>query len=129
MAKAKNKGPSQRQLKVGEQMRHVVAQALMRGEVHDPRVGSANLTVAEVRVSPDLRNATLYVSELGRDTLSAEVQAGLNSAGAFLGGQLARELNLKYAPRLRFEPDVTFQEVAKVERLLDEGLGRERREP
>lgn len=129
MAKAKNKGPSQRQLKVGEQMRHVVAQALMRGEVHDPRVSGANLTVAEVRVSPDLRNATLYVSELGRDTLSAEVQAGLNSAGAFLGGQLARELNLKYAPRLRFEPDVTFQEVAKVERLLDEGLGRERREP
>lgn len=125
--RARHQGPSQRQLKVGEQLRHVVAQALSRGDVHDPRVLNANLTVTEVQVSPDLRHAKLFVTELGHDRLSEQVQAGLERAGAFLAGQVARELKLKFAPKLHFEPDLTFLEVAKVERLLDEGLGVERR--
>lgn len=125
--RAQNKGPSQRQLKVGEQLRHVLAQALTRGEVHDPRVLHANLTVTEVQIGPDLRHARVFVTELGCDTLSADVQAGLDRASAFLGRMAANELKLKFAPKFHFEPDLTFLEVAKVERLLDEGLGVEAR--
>lgn len=99
----------------------------MRGDVHDPRVNGVPLTVTEVQVSPDLRHARIFVSELGHDRLRSEVEAGLNHAGPFLSGQVARELGLKFAPKLHFEPDLTFEEVARVERLLDEGLGRERR--
>jgi len=124
--RSNNHGPSQRQLKVGEQVRHVLAEALLRGELRDPRIDGSRLTVTEVRVSPDLKNGKVFVSELGKDDVDPSALAALTGASAYLAGRLARELNLKYAPRLRFEPDTTFKSVAKLERLLDEGLGSRR---
>ncbi|MCB1884014.1 MAG: 30S ribosome-binding factor RbfA [Geminicoccaceae bacterium] len=119
--------PSQRQLKVGEQLRHLLAAAFLRGETHDPLLDGVSLTVSEVRMSRDLRHAVVYVSELGHEALRPEVGAALGRAAGRLGGRAAREMNLKYAPRLRFEPDDRFGEAERVERLLDEGLGPDRR--
>ena len=112
-------GASQRQLRVGEAMRHELAGVFMRGEVHDPVLGEADLTVSEVRVARDLRSAVAYVVELGGE-LRPEVQDALERAAPFLGGHLARALRLKYAPRLRFSPDTSFAEADRVERLLAE---------
>ena len=109
--------PSQRQLRVGEQMRHLLADWLVRGEIHDPRLDGVSVTVSEVRVSPDLREAKAFVSELGR-SLSAEVAAALRAAAPQLAGRLARAMHLKYAPRLRFVADTSFEEADRIERLL-----------
>lgn len=109
--------PSQRQLRVGEQMRHLLAEWLLRGEVHDPRLEGVSVTVSEVRVSRDLRDATVFLSELGR-TLSDEVAAALRAAAPRMAGRLAREMHLKYAPRLRFVADTSFEEADRIERLL-----------
>ncbi len=112
---------SQRQLRVGEQMRHLLAGYLLRNEIHDPRLEGVSVTVTEVRVSRDLRNATVYANELGAE-LSAPVQAALRAAAAKLAGRLAREMHLKYAPRLSFAADQSFAEAQKIERLLRESL-------
>lgn len=111
--------PSQRQLRVAEQMRHILAGLLLRGDMHDPRLAGRSITVGEVRVSRDLRAATVFASELGR-VLGGDAQAALERAGAYLGGRLAREMNLKYAPRLRFVSDETYAHAAHMEKLLDE---------
>ena len=95
--------PSQRQLRVAEQMRHLLAEQLLRGELHDPRLAGRSLTVAEVRVSRDLKSATVYTTELGGE-LTREAAAALQQASAYLGGWLARQMHLKYAPRLQFVP-------------------------
>ena len=118
--------PSQRQLKVGEQLRHLLAEVFVRGESHDPRLAGVSLTVAEVRMSRDLRHATVYVSELGGD-LKDETRAALGRAAAWLGGRAAREMNLKYAPKLHFAVDATLAEAERIERLLDTELGPGRR--
>jgi ribosome-binding factor A len=110
--------PSQRQLRVAERMRHLLAEHLLRGELHDPRLAGRSVTVAEVRASPDLKAATVFVSELGRDRLSEEAAAALQHAAAHLGGWLAREMHLRYAPKLRFVSDETFAHAARLERLL-----------
>jgi ribosome-binding factor A len=110
--------PSQRQLRVAEQMRHLLAEHLLRGELHDPRLAGRSLTVAEVRVGRDLKAATVYVAELGRAALSPEVLEALQHAAAHLGGRLAREMHLKYAPKLRFVPDETFAHAARIGQLL-----------
>lgn len=120
--------PSQRQLRVAEQMRHLLAEHLLRGELHDPRLAGRSLTVAEVRVSRDLKAATVFIAELGR-ALAPEVLTALQHAAAHLGGRLAREMHLKYAPKLRFVPDETFAHAARIEQLLhDAHLPREREE-
>ena len=111
--------PSQRQLRVAEQMRHLLAEHLLRGELHDPRLAARSLTVSEVRVSRDLKSATVYASELGRE-LSAEAADALARAAAHLGGWLARQMHLKHAPRLRFVADETFAHAAHIDRLLRE---------
>lgn len=113
-------GPSQRQLRVGEAMRHVLAQAFVRHELHDPALVEASLTVSEVRVSPDLKHASVFVAELGRERLRPETLKALIRAGALLGGRLAREMHLKYAPRLRFLEDTSFAEADRLERLISE---------
>jgi len=112
---------SQRQLRVGEQMRHLLAGYLLRNEIHDPRLEGVSVTVSEVRVSRDLRNATVYASELGGE-LSPPVRAALAAAAGRLAGRLAREMHLKYAPRLVFTADTSFAEAQKIERLLRESL-------
>lgn len=108
---------SQRQLRVAERMRHLLAEHLLRGELHDPRLAGASLTVSEVRVSRDLRNATAFVAALGAEP-GAETLAALNRAASHLGGWLAREMHLKHAPRLGFAVDGSFAHADRIERML-----------
>ena len=108
---------SQRQLRVGEALRHVLAELLMRGVVHDPLLAEANLTVSEVRMSRDLRHAVAYVTELGGD-LRAELLEALTRAAPFLRGEAARRIHLKYAPTLSFQVDPSFAEAARIDALL-----------
>ena len=109
--------PTQRQLRVAEQMRHLLAENLIRGELRDPRLAGRHLTVAEVRVSRDLKSATVFTTELGTE-LTHEVADALQQAAPYLGGWLARQMHLKYAPRLRFVPDETFAYAARIGQLL-----------
>ena len=118
--------PSQRQLKVGEELRHLLADLFLRGEVHDPRLRQVDLTVLEVRMSGDLRHATVFVSQLGRSGVDDDILRQLDRVSGRLGGHVARGINLKYAPKLHFLVDDTLERVGRIERLLDEGLGPER---
>jgi ribosome-binding factor A len=110
-------GGSQRQLRVGETVRHAVAEILVDGSVHDPHLEGHIITVPEVRMSPDLRLATIYVMPLGgRDT--EIVIAALERNKKFLRGEVARRVNLKFAPDLRFRVDDRFDEAERIEKLL-----------
>ncbi|MCC6887364.1 MAG: 30S ribosome-binding factor RbfA [Hyphomicrobiales bacterium] len=110
-------GPSQRVLRVGELVRHAFADMLSRGEVHDPTIEGHMITVPEVRMSPDLRLATIYVMPLGgRDTEA--VVAALERNKRFLRGEIARRVNLKFAPEIRFRADERFDEAERIEKLL-----------
>jgi ribosome-binding factor A len=110
-------GGSQRQLRVGEVIRHAVADMLTRGEVHDPVIEGHLITVPEVRMSPDLRLATIYVMPLGgRD--AQDVVDALERNKRFLRGEIARHVNLKFAPEIRFRIDERFAEAERIEKLL-----------
>lgn len=110
-------GASQRQLRVGELVRHAIAGLLARGEVHDPVIEGHLITIPEVRMSPDLRLATVYVIPLaGRD--AAEVVAALDRNKKFLRGEVSHEINLKFAPDLRFHIDDRFEEAERIDKLL-----------
>jgi ribosome-binding factor A len=110
-------GPSLRQLRAGELVRHALAEVLSRGEVHDPVIQGHMITVPEVRMSPDLRQATAYVMPLGgRD--EKEVLAALERNKKFLRGEVARRVNLKFAPEIRFRLDERFDEAERIEKLL-----------
>lgn len=109
--------PSQRQLRVGEELRHVLAELLRRGDFHDPALQALNVTVTEVRISPDLRNATAFVTPLGGGN-SAEAVATLRHAAPYLRGQVAQALRLRYAPALSFEADQSFDHASRIETLL-----------
>ena len=110
-------GGSQRQLRVGETVRHAVADILSQGNVHDPDLEGHIITVPEVRMSPDLKLATVYVMPLGgRDT--DVVLAALERNKKFLRGEIAHRVNLKFAPDLRFRIDERFDEAERIEKLL-----------
>src|SRR3954454_22106513 len=110
-------GGSQRQLRVGEQVRHAIADILAQGSVHDADLEGHIITVPEVRMSPDLKLATVYVMPLGgRDT--EIVIAALEHNKKFLRGEVARLVNLKFAPELRFRVDERFDEAERIEKLL-----------
>jgi len=110
-------GGSQRQLRVGETVRHAVAEILTQGHVHDPDLEGHIITVPEVRMSPDLKLATIYVMPLGgRDT--DVVIAALERHKKFLRGEVARRVNLKFAPDVRFRADERFDEAERIEKLL-----------
>jgi len=109
--------PSQRQLRVGELVRHVLADLLARGEVHDPVIQGHLITIPEVRMTADLRLATIYTMPLGGRDAEA-VLAALNRNKRFLRGEIARRINLKFAPEIRFAIDQRFDEAERVERLL-----------
>ncbi len=110
-------GQSQRQLRVGELVRHAVASLLSRGEVHDPVIEGHLITVPEVRMSPDLRLATVYVMPLaGRD--AEEVVAALERYKKYMRGEVAHQVNLKFAPDLRFHIDNRFEEAERIDKLL-----------
>jgi ribosome-binding factor A len=112
------KPPSQRQLRVAEMIRHKIADMLTRGEVHDEVIAGHVITVPEVRLTSDLRLATIYVMPLGGADASSVVEA-LEANKRYIRGEIARAINLKFAPEIRFRLDETFDEAARIDRLLD----------
>jgi ribosome-binding factor A len=110
-------GASPRQLRVGELIRHALADMLSRGDVHDPVIETHMITVPEVRVSADLRLATIYVMPLGgRD--EQDVLRALENNKRYMRGEIARRINLKFAPDIRFRIDERFDEAERIEKLL-----------
>jgi ribosome-binding factor A len=112
-------GPSQRMLRVGELIRHKLAELLARGEIHDDVIASHVITIPEVRMSPDLKLATIYVMPLGGQDVKPVLEA-LTRNARFIRGEIARTVNLKFAPEIRFRYDETFEEAARIDRLLDD---------
>ena len=110
---------SVRVLKVGERVRHILSELLARQEVHDDTVSAANIAVTEVRMSPDLRNASVYVKPLLGKEEAAIVKA-LRQNTAFLQKEVAKRLGLKFAPKLQFRADESFDEAERIERLLSD---------
>jgi len=110
-------GGSQRQLRVGELIRHELADMLSRGEIHDPIIEAHMITVPEVRMSADLRLATVYIMPLGgRD--EAAVLGALERNKRYVRGEISRRVNLKFAPEIRFRIDDRFDEAERIEKLL-----------
>src|SRR5271169_4355513 len=110
-------GGSQRQLRVGELIRHELADMLTRGEIHDPVIEGHMITVPEVRMSPDLRLATIYVMPLGGRDADAVIEAFERNM-RYVRGEIARRVNLKFAPEIRFRVDERFDEAERIEKLL-----------
>ncbi len=112
------RGPSQRQLRVGELMRRTLADVLARGDIHDPELARLSITVSEVQASPDLKVATVHVMPLGGEEQDTALAALRRNAGT-LRRLVTREMTLKYAPELRFRIDQTFARMDATRRLLD----------
>jgi ribosome-binding factor A len=110
--------PSQRMLRVAELIRHSVAESLARGDVLDPVLETHVVTVPRVRMSPDLKLATIFVMPLG-GLDSTEVIAALERNKKFLRGEVVRKVNLKFAPDIRFRLDESFENAAKIDALLN----------
>jgi ribosome-binding factor A len=130
-------GSSQRQLRVGEQVRHALSEVLQRADVRDDLLQTAVLSISEVRMSPDLKIATAFVSPIGAADADAVVEA-LNRHARFIRGRLSPSLRqMKYMPEVRFRLDTSFENFAKIDRLLkspevardlDDGENRENEE-
>ncbi len=114
---ASDKAPSQRQLRVGELIRHAMAEMLTRGDIHDPVLEGTLITVPEVRMTADLRLATIYVMPLGGKGLEGVLEA-FNRNKKFLRAEIAHHVNLKFAPDIRFLADERFGEAERIEKLL-----------
>lgn len=117
MTRNNERPPSQRQLRVGEEIRHALAGIFMRGDLHDPDLVGIPITVTEVRAGSDLKSVTAYVMPLGGGE-EAAVLAALRRAAPYLRGQLARQVSLKFTPALRFELDRSFAEAERIDNLL-----------
>ena len=118
MSRSPTSGPSQRQLRVGEQVRHALSDVLQRGEVIDPLIETTVVSVSEVRMSPDLKIATAFVSALGAKDDATVVEA-LNSHAKFIRGRVSGALRqMKYMPEFRFRLDESFDNFAKIDELL-----------
>jgi ribosome-binding factor A len=111
------KAPTQRQLRVAEEIRHVLAAVFGRGEVRDPDLVDVMITVTEVRLSPDLKHATAFVTRLGRSDIDAKLPA-LRRAAPFLRTQIARALRLRYAPEVHFQADTSLDNAMHIDTLL-----------
>ncbi len=110
-------GPSQRQLRVAELIRHALAEMLSRGEIHDDVLTGHLVTVPEVRMSPDLKLATVYVMPLGGKDVAPVLEA-LDRNKRYIRGEISHAVNLKFAPDIRFLADETFDEASRIEALL-----------
>lgn len=110
-------GPSQRQLRVGEMLRHALATILMRGDIRDDDLAGVPVTVTQVKPSPDMRHATAFVEPLGGKNAKAVV-AALNRHKSYLRGEMGHMIELKFTPELRFVEDESFAEAQKIEALL-----------
>jgi ribosome-binding factor A len=109
--------PSQRMLRVAELIRHAMSDLLVRSPMGDPVLETRTITIPEVRMSPDLKIATIYVLPLGGERMS-DVMAALNRHKKVIRSEIARRINLRFAPEIRFEADVRFDYDAKIEALL-----------
>ncbi len=113
-----NSGPSQRQLRVGEQIRHLIAETLQRGHFHDESLlDTSQISVSEVRAAPDLRNATAYVVGLG-DTNIEDIIPALNNATHIFQKDINAHSNLKFTPRIHFTTDKSFERSKRIDELL-----------
>jgi ribosome-binding factor A len=113
------RAPSQRQLRIGEEIRHAIAQMLERSEFHEPALHDVSVTVTEVRISPDLKNATAYIMPLGGEQAD-EVLEALTRARPFVRKRLGRALHLRHIPKVDFQMDATFDQASKIETLLND---------
>mgnify|MGYP001389821326 FL=1 len=119
--RGKGYGPSQRQLRVGESLRHALAELLGRRELRDPALVDVSITVTEVQVSLDMRKATVYVLPLGAEDVETVLE-GLGRAAPYLGSQVARLMKLKYSPRLSFIAETSFDRAARIDAVIDGSL-------
>ncbi|TPN89550.1 30S ribosome-binding factor RbfA [Mesorhizobium sp. CU2] len=118
MSRSTTSGPSQRMLRVGEQVRHALSETLQRGEIIDPVIENSVVSVSEVRMSPDLKIATAFVSPLGAGDTDAVVEA-LNKHAKFIRGRVSGALRqMKYMPEFRFRLDTSFDNFARINELL-----------
>lgn len=111
------KGPSQRQLRAGELIRHALSEILQREPLRDPALDGVSVTVSEVRVSPDLKQASVFATPLGGKA-EDDVIAALNRMAPRLRGLLGRRIDMKFTPSLAFRRDDTFAEAQKIDELL-----------
>lgn len=117
-ARSSLKAPSQRQLRVGELVRHKLSEMLTRAEIHDDDLQSHFITIPEVRMSPDLKIATAYVMPLGGGDMDGVITA-LDRNRKFIRGEVAKAVALKFAPDVRFRPDDSFDEANRIDALLE----------
>lgn len=118
MSRFTNSGPSQRQLRVGEQVRHALSEMLPRGEIIDPVIETTVISITEVRMSPDLKIATAFVSPIGAKDPNAVI-AALNKHAKFIRGRVSFALKqMKYMPEFRFRLDTSYDNFAKINELL-----------
>lgn len=110
-------GPSQRMLRVGELVRHALAAIFARGEIEDDALRGSVITVPEVRMTPDLKIANAYIMPLGGQ-YAEEIVAALNRHRKFVRGRVAPQINMKFAPEIRFFVDDTFEEASRIDSLL-----------
>jgi ribosome-binding factor A len=115
--KRSSKSASKRQLRVGEQLRHIISEVLSEGNIHDPEVSTTPVTVTEVQPSPDMRNATVYVVPLGGVNEEAVIK-GLNRSSGFVQAEMARQLSMKFTPRLTFKKDASFEYGDHIDSLI-----------
>jgi ribosome-binding factor A len=120
-------GPSQRQLRAGELIRHALVEVLREEEIHDPAMEGVSVTVTEVRLSPDLKHATCFVEPLGAGVAAAptaghvdEIIKALNAHAKFLRGVLGKHIDMKFTPDLRFRHDESFDAASQMDRLFDD---------
>ena len=111
-------GPSQRQLRAGELMRHALVEILMAQEITDPDIAGVSITLTEVRMSPDLRHATVFVEPLGGGEQARTVVKALNRHHKFLRGRLGHAIDMKFTPELKFLHDETFDEAARISAIF-----------
>jgi ribosome-binding factor A len=110
-------GPSQRQLRVAEEIRHVLAELFLRTEFHDPELARAHVTISEVRTSPDLKHAAVFISRLGHRDITPLLPA-LRRVAPYLRAQIAPKLGLRVTPDLKFLPDEALEQATKINQLL-----------
>ncbi|MCG9915430.1 MAG: 30S ribosome-binding factor RbfA [Phenylobacterium sp.] len=118
-ARSAPRGPSQRQLRAGELVRHALVEILREEDLDDPALSGAPVTITEVRVSPDLRHAICFIQPLGGEN-APEVVAAMNRASKFFRGRLGRMIDLRATPELKFLHDETFDAADQMSRLFDD---------
>ncbi|HEY0302346.1 MAG TPA: 30S ribosome-binding factor RbfA [Rhizomicrobium sp.] len=113
----RDRGPTQRQLRVGEMLRHALAEILRRGDIRDPDLAGVSVTITQVKPSPDMRYATVFCEPLGGRSVKPVI-AALNKHKGYLRGEMGRLIAMKFTPDLRFVEDASFAEAQKIETIL-----------